>query len=43
MSTGHMMPVAVSRPGATSMVSTNRELRNTCGRSALIEFGSSYG
>lgn len=42
MSTGHTMPVAVSRPGATSVVGTNRGLRNTCGLSALIEFGNSY-
>lgn len=41
MSTGDTMPVAVSRPGATSVVSTNRGLRNTCGPSTLIGFGSS--
>lgn len=42
MSTAHTMPVAVSRPGATSAISTNRGLRNICGLSALIEFGNSY-
>ncbi len=41
MSTGQTMPVAASRPGATSVLSTNRVLRNTGGLSALIEFGSS--
>ena len=41
MSTAHAMPVAVSRPDATSAISTNRGLRNTRGLSALIEFGSS--
>lgn len=41
MSTGHTMPVAVSRPGATSVVGTNRGLRNTCGKLVLIGLGSS--
>jgi|LNFM01.1.fsa_nt_gb hypothetical protein len=41
MSAGQATPVAVSRPGAASVLSTNRGLRNTCGLSALIEFGSS--
>ena len=41
MSTGHTMPVAVSRPGATSVLSTNRVVRTAGGLSALIEFGSS--